>query len=129
MTQSPASPAAGDGRLRLTVQSSLIGRPRFGVRARVDGEPVPVQHGSNVIALPAGRHQVEVFMVLVREYGNATAQVEVPAHGEAALWYAPPFEYYVSGRIGPEPQRAAGTWFFVLVAVFLVLGIAYTVLR
>ena len=65
----PAQPPAGDGRLRLTIQNPLVGRTPFGVRVRVDGEPVRVERGENVIALAAGRHRVEAFTVFVAEPG------------------------------------------------------------
>ncbi|GAB3249717.1 hypothetical protein [Nocardioides dilutus] len=122
-------PPAGTGHLRLTVQPTLLGRPGLGVTARVDGEPVRVQHGENVIPLAAGRHRVEASTFLTGGSGDVTIEVDVPAGGQVALWYAPSFVRAVSGRIGDRPQRPAGTWFVVLVALILVVGMAYTFAR
>lgn len=125
----PAQPPAGDGRLRLTVQSTLLGPAKLGVRARVDGEPVPVEHGENLITLPAGRHRVEAFLILAAAYGNAAIDVDVPAGGEVAAFYAPPFMYAIPGRIGLTPQQPAGSWWVYLVGAVLVLGLTYAFVR
>jgi hypothetical protein len=122
-------PPAGTGHLRLTVQPTLLGRAALGVRARVDGEPVSVKHGENVIPLPAGRRRVEASTLLTGGSGDVSIEVDVPAGGELALWYAPSFNQAIAGRIGHRPQRPAGTWFVVLVAVILVVGMAYTFTR
>jgi hypothetical protein len=122
-------PPAGTGHLRLTVQSTLLGRQALGVRARVDGVPVPVQHGENVIPVPAGTHRVEASTLLTGGSGDVSVEVDVPAGGEVALWYAPSFNQAIAGRIGDRPQRPAGTWFVVLVALILMVGMAYTFTR
>jgi hypothetical protein len=122
-------PPVGSGRLRLTVQPTLLRRAALGVQARVDGVPVPVQHGENVIPLPAGVHRIAVSTLLTGGSGDVSIEVDVPAGGESALWYAPSFNQAISGRIGDRPQRPAGTWFVVLVAVILVVGVAYTLVR
>ena len=122
-------PPGGTGHLRLTVQSTLLGRPASGVRARVNGEPVPVQHGENLIPLPAGLHRLEASTFLTGGSGDVSIEVDVPAGGELALWYAPSFNQGISGRIGYRPQPPAGTWFVVLLAVILVVGLGYTLLR
>jgi len=122
-------PPAGDGHIRLTVQGSLIGRSRFGVRCRVDGEPVTVaQHGETRLPVAAGRHRVEVFKVFTGEYGNATVDVDVPAHGEAPAYYAPPIDLWGAGRMGPVPQQPSGTWFLVTVGVLIALGVVWAFL-
>lgn len=123
-------PPVGEGRIRLTVQSSLLGRSRFGVRCRVDGEPVTVeQHGVTLIPVDAGRHRIEVFKVFAGEYGKASAEVDVPAGGEAPAFYAPPIDVWGAGRIGTAPVQPSGTWFVVMVGLLLVVGLAYTLLR
>ena len=116
------------GQITLTVQSSLVGRATFGVRARVDGQPFRVRHGDNVLPVAAGRHTVECSMVLAGEYGRAAIEVTVPVDGQAQVFYAPPFNYGIAGRIGTVPQRPAGTWWMVLLGAVLVLGLAYTLL-
>ena len=123
-----SEPPAGTGHLRLTVQNTLLGKPALGVRARVDDEPVTIRAGENLIALDAGRHKVEMSTLLVGGSGDASAEVDVPAHGQAALWYAPPFNRAIAGRLGDRPQRPAGTWFLLLVAAIIVLGMLYTLL-
>jgi hypothetical protein len=122
-------PPAGTGHLRLTVQSTLVGRQALGVHARVDGVPVPVQHGENVIPVPAGTHRVEASTLLTGGSGDVSVEVDVPAGGEVALWYAPSFNQAIAGRIGDRPRRPAGTWFVVLVALILMVGMAYTFTR
>jgi hypothetical protein len=122
-------PPTGTGHLRLTVQSTLLGKPAVSVRAEVDGEPVPVRHGENLIPLSAGRHRLAVSTLLVGGSRDVAAEVEVPRDGEVALWYAPPFHRGIGGRLGHLPQRAGGTWFVVLVVAIVVLGLAYPLLR
>jgi hypothetical protein len=122
-------PPAGEGRLRLTVQSTLLGRAKWGVRARVDGEPVPVHHGENVITLPAGRHRVEGFMIFTGEYGHASVEVDVPTGSHVAAYYAPPFMLAIPGRMGLTPQQPAGRWWVYLFVAILVLGLAFTFVR
>ena len=122
-------PPAGIGHLRLIVQPTLLRRAALGVEARVDGVPVSVRRGDNVISLPSGRHRVEASTLLTGGSGDVSIEVDVPADGEIALWYAPSFNQAISGRIGDRPQRPAGAWFVVLVAVILVVGMAYTLIR
>jgi hypothetical protein len=122
-------PPAGQGVIRLTVQNTLLGKPALSVRAEVDGVPVRIEHGENLIPLEAGRHRIEISTLLVGGSGDVSAEVDVPAGGELALWYAPSFNQAISGRIGDRPQQPAGTWFVLLVAAILVLGMAYTLLR
>jgi hypothetical protein len=121
-------PPAGDGHIRLTVQSSLLGRSKLGVYARVDDEPVKVTYGENVIAAAAGRHRVEGYVVFAAEYGHASVDVEVPAGGEARAFYAPPFLHASPGRMGLTPQQPPGRWWVYLFCAILVLGLIWTML-
>jgi hypothetical protein len=122
-------PPAGPGVIRLTVQNTLLGKPALSVSAQVDGVPVRIVHGENLIPVDAGRHLIEISTVLVSGSGDVSAEVDVPAHGQADLWYAPPYFRAIAGRLGDRPQQAAGTWFIVLVAAIIVVGMTYTLIR
>jgi hypothetical protein len=125
------APPFGTGHLRLTITPSPLawGAGRQRAWARVDGEPVTVRHGDNVLPLDAGRHRVEVYQVWVAEHAAAEAEVDVPAGGEVSLQYAAPYHWRSAGRLGPPPQRPSDTWFIHLVAAVLICGLLWTVLR
>lgn len=117
------------GHLRLTVQSTLLGRLKYAPFCEIDGESVQIRNGENVILVHAGRHHVEAHVLWVGPYGRASADIEVPPGGEAVLWYAPAFYRFVEGRLGSEPQQPAGTWFVVLVVLVFAVGLLITLAR
>jgi hypothetical protein len=95
----------------------------------VDGEPVTVAYGDNVLTLGAGRHHVEVYQVSAAEHALAATEVDVPAGDEVRLWYAAPYHWLSPGRLGTSPQKPSDTWFIVLVFATLVVGILYPMIR
>lgn len=117
------------GHLRLTVQSTLLSPMKHDPSCEIDGESVPIRNGENLILVHAGRHHVEAHVLWTGPFGRASADVEVPPDGEAALWYAPSFYRFVEGRLGPAPQQAAGAWFIVLVFLVLAVGLLLTWIR
>ena len=123
-------PPGATGLLRVTVQDTLLGRPRLtGPYLQIDGDPVPVAFGENEITVHAGRHDVRASMSFGWPFGAASLDVDVPDGGAVDVWYAPSFSYYVKGRIGTEPQQPAGSWFVVLVGLAVVVGLVVTALR
>ena len=125
----PDQPWGAVGHLRLTVQETLIGPMAHAPTCEIDGEPVQLQAGENVLLVHAGRHHVEARVLWRGPFGRAGAYVNIPPDGEASLWYAPSFYRFVEGRLGPEPQRAAGRGFLGLVLVVIAIGLLVTLAR
>jgi hypothetical protein len=126
----PTMPPGATGLLRLTVQDTLLGRPRLtGPYLHIDGDPVPVAFGENNITVHAGRHHVRAAMSFGWPFGRASMDVHVPDGGALDLWYAPSFSFYVEGRLGTQPQKPPGSWYLLLVGIAVAAGLVVTALR
>ena len=115
------------GWLRLTVQDGLLAKVKVAPEAWVDGIPVPVTRGENLVTLPTGVHRVEVRPAF--HLGRAVTEVQVVQGQVTPLFYAPPLARVDVGRFGPAPVQPQGRLFLAMVAVALVVGMLITWLR
>ena len=115
------------GWLRLTVQDGLLFRVTVAPEVWVDGIPVPVTRGENVVTLPPGAHRVEVRPAFY--LGRAVTEVHVAQGQVTPLYYAPPLARVDVGRFGSEPVQPQGRLFLAMVAAALVVGLVVTWLR
>jgi hypothetical protein len=125
MTQPPLPP----GYLRLHLQgNALIGMITPSVR--IDGYPVPVKYGENVVPVHPGPHTVSANGQWMWKYGHAEQQIQVGPGETADLWYAAPVLTFMKGAMGPTKQRVPGVLGLVgvplvivaLVVLIVVLG-------
>lgn len=93
----------------------------FGISPKVkfDGYPAPASWDRNVYPMASGRHQVQVAVSYLWDYGQATSLVDVGPGQSVELFYSAPMINLVAGRIGFEPQRRPG-----MVGFWLVIGLA-----
>lgn len=130
----PSHLPAGHGVLTLTVDGLLTSA---GIRARVDGQQIELSVPTTELALPEGRHclEVESLRGLVTPYGETTLEVDVPAGGRVNTYYARPWSIASKGRLGltPQSRSTAPDWSNIAwglggaVALFLLICIGAAV--
>ena len=81
---------------------------RHDVRVTVDGLPLRVPWGRTTVALPAGRHRVQVQVDSRRGWGLVTDAVPVASGAEVEVFYRAPALPQVLGALGPQPQLTRG---------------------
>lgn len=94
----------------------------------LDGQPVRVSYGENVIPVVPGQHRVDAHAQWMWEYGRAGGTFAVREGETAELWYAPPVLTFMKGAMGPHKQRIPGMLAFALVTGLVVLLVALVVI-
>lgn len=109
--------------LRLHVQSNpmiTLLRPRV----LIDGYPIPVRNGDNVLPIIPGPHQLEVYAQWLWRYGNAERRLDLVSGQTVELWYAPPVLTFLRGALGETKQRHPGKAVFLsALLLMLVVGL------
>lgn len=93
---------------------------------RIDGHAVPRTFGPNFYPVRPGRHRVDVHTQWMRQYGQASMEVDLHEGQQVMLFYAVPWHQFTTGSIGHEKQtrRGAGAMGAMLVGILvLVLGL------
>ncbi|TNM39760.1 hypothetical protein FHP29_12930 [Nocardioides albidus] len=125
MTSPPPPPP---GYLRVTVQGNrMLTMITPGVQ--VNGYPVPVQFGPNIIPMPPGVHTVSAHAQWIWRYGQASQQVRLAPGQTVDVFYAAPVLTFLKGAMGPTKQKVPGVVAFVLLlAAVLLVAIGLPVL-
>ncbi|GAA4378972.1 hypothetical protein [Nocardioides caricicola] len=118
MTEQPV------GWIRLTTQGNWFTSNAITPYVRLNGYQVANRYGENVHPVPPGRWHVEAHCQWLREYGQASYDVDVAAGQTVDVFYAPPFHQFARGRMGPtsQPRRGLATFVLLMVLVVLVVG-------
>lgn len=121
------SPPASTGVIRLVLQG---GWTTFGwsPSVQVNGYTYSCSFGVQDICVWAGRNRLVVDLTLPRGLGLAVLDVDVPPGQVVQVWYAPPWTWGFSARMGYTPQTRSGGWFLALIAVVSLFGLLFTVL-
>ena len=113
------------GTLDLTVQGNMLTASPITPSVTLNGQPVSVGYGQNLIPVYAGPLRVEVSCQWLRRYGQAALDVQVPPGGVVPVSYAAPMHQFTTGSIGPGKQTRKGRGFMV---VLLLVVLALVVL-
>ena len=131
---SPPQPPAGQhpmGTVALTVQGSVMTSNAITPSCRINGYPVKVQYGENLIPVPAGPARVDLSAQWLRTYGQAAIEFAVQPGQTVPVFYAAPMHQFTTGTIGHARVKRKGVGAFiglmVGVAVFagLVVGLGF----
>ncbi|WP_244929993.1 hypothetical protein [Nocardioides sp. W7] len=125
--QQPPPPPTGW--VALTVQGSWMTNSLIPPKVWMNGHPVPVRYGDNPVPVHPGRLRIDVRCTWLREYGQATIDIDVAPGQTVPVFYAAPLHQFSRGRIGPERQKRPGVLALVVtlsvvVAVIVALVVA-----
>ena len=115
----PSGPPAGW--IQLTLQGSVITSSLVPPTVRLNGYPVATSYGVNSLPVPAGRWRIEVHCQWLRQFGQATLDVDVAPGQQVPVFYAAPLHQFTTGNIGFEKQKRKGLWLLVALMVVLVV--------
>lgn len=117
-------PADRDAALRITVQGSFLTSNMVPPKVTLDGWPVQASVSApSTIPVPSGRHHLEASSQWLREYGQASLDVDVQPHTTLDVYYAPPWHQFTRGSMGLEPQKRKGLGSMIIIAVVIIVVI------
>lgn len=111
------------GALHFTVQGSAFTSNMIPPTLHLNGYPVPVKYGLNVIPMPAGPVHVEVYSQWMRQYGQASLDCTVQPNQVVPVFYASPFHQFTTGSIGHEKVKRKG-----IGAIYGLIGFVFAVI-
>lgn len=91
------------------------------VAVTIDELPLTVPWGRTEIALPPGRHPVEIAVDGGAGWGRVADAVPVAAGHRVEVYYRAPAVPVRRGALGPVPQATGGVAAFVVLAALAVL--------
>ena len=116
----PGGPAQGQpaqgqqGTIRLTLQGNFM-TSGLTPTVHVSGHRVNSRFGTMDVPVWAGRNRVDVHTQWMRQYGQASLEVDVPPGGVVPVYYAVPWHQFTTGAIGTEKQQRPGLAVFALI--------------
>lgn len=125
----PGQPPQGQpaqGTIRLTLQGNFM-TSGLTPTVHVSGHRVNSRFGTMDVPVWAGRNRVDVHTQWMREYGQASLEVDVPPGGVVPVYYAVPWHQFTRGAIGTEKQGRPGLGVFALI-MGLVIGLPLLVI-
>jgi hypothetical protein len=131
LNRSSATPARGTqalvGHLVIDTSRSVL-CPQLAsshIAVTVDDLPLHVRWGRTDIALPPGRHRVEVTVDRGDGWGRVVDAVPVAAGHTVDVYYRAPALPGRAGSLGPEPQSTGGVVALLgmLLAALVLLGV------
>ena len=87
-------------------------------RAEINGHPVPLAWGHNVIPAYPGVHHIRIYMPWMWQYGAGEITVDNRTAPAPPVYYAPPYVNFMKGAIGLAPVKSPG-----LVAMLAILTV------
>ncbi len=118
------------GTIRLTIQGSVLTSNMITPSIILDGQHLPSsQYGVNMLPVYPGRHRIDMYAQWLRQYGQASLEVDVPAGGFVDVFYAAPLHQFATGSIGFQKQQAKGKGvFFGLLSGLLAIPLLIIIL-
>jgi len=104
----PGPQLVANAALKITVQGSVLTSNLVPPTVLIDGHRVPAAIGSTVIPVPAGPHHLEASSQWLTTYGRATLDCQVQPNTTLEVFYAPPYNQFMSGSMGLVPQKRKG---------------------
>lgn len=134
MTQTPGGPAAQQqphqphqrqqaqqGTIRLTIQGNEMTAGMLTPTVVVSGHRVNSRFGTMDVPVWAGPNRVDVHTNWMKEYGQASLEVQVRPGEVVPVFYAVPWHQFSRGSIGHEKQKRKGAGAFVALMAAIVL--------
>lgn len=123
-------PADRDAALRINVQGSFLTSNMVPPKVLLDGWPVQASVSApSIIPVPSGRHHLDASSQWLREYGQASLDVDVAPHTTVDVYYAPPWHQFSKGAMGLQPQQRKGLGsMLIIVAVIIVVVVLIAIL-
>lgn len=108
----PPSGAAGGmaptGTLVLNVQGSPLVQSIVPPSLTINGHPVRLAYGRNVIPCPPGPQHLSMHLQWMRRYGQAELDLNMAPGQTVEVFYAGPYHQFTHGQIGFQPQKHHG---------------------
>jgi hypothetical protein len=96
----------------------------FAPKATINGHPVSLSWGQNLLPAPVGRHEIEIWVPYLWKFGKASTAID-NTYGTPQLYYAAPVWTWMRGAIGTSEVKSpglTGAWiFYGLVIAAMVL--------
>lgn len=119
------------GTVALTVQGSVMTSNAITPSCRINGYPVKVRYGENLVPVPAGPARVDLSAQWLRTYGQAAIEFQVQPGQTVPVFYAAPMHQFTTGSIGHQKVKRKGVGAFIglmaglAVFVGLVVGVGF----
>jgi hypothetical protein len=124
----PAQPAPYAPMVPLTIVTK---QPMFSAlvspRAEIDGYPVPLSWGANVVGLTPGVHHIAIHMPWLWKFGRAQVTVDNRTVPPPTVYYAMPWVNFGDGAIGFGPVKNPQLGVFLTMMLLPVAVIAVCV--
>ena len=125
MTQTPGGPGPQQpqqGTIRLTIQGNEMTAGMLTPTVVVSGHRVNSRFGTMDVPVWAGPNRVDVHTNWMKEYGQASLELQVGPGEVVPVFYAVPWHQFSRGSIGHEKQKRKGAGAFAaLMAATIVL--------
>eukprot|EP01032_Pedospumella_encystans_P000564 gene564-652_t len=121
----PSGPPAGW--IQLTLQGNALTSSVVPPTVRLNGYPVATAYGVNALPVPAGRWRIEVHCQWLRQFGQASLDVDVAPGQQVPVFYVAPMHQFTTGSIGFEEQKRKGMALFVGLMAFIGVVVALLV--
>ncbi len=116
------TPQTGQLRIVAKYHWSAFTMAMFKPRASINGHELQLSWGENVLPAPLGRHQIDMHIPYLWNFGKASIVVDNTTH-VPTVHYSAPLLAFLSGNIGTEPQKFPGMLFTLIMYGFL--GLAF----
>lgn len=86
----------------------------FAPKATINGHPVNLSWGENVIPAPAGQHLIEIWVPYLWKFGKASLTVDNTG-GAPQVYYAAPVWTWMRGALSTSEVKSpgiTGAWIF-----------------
>lgn len=120
------TPPVPTGWVALTLQGSVMTSNLIPPKVWMNGHPVPASYGENPVPVHPGRIRVDVRCQWVREYGQATLDIDVAPGQTVPVFYAAPLHQFTRGAIGHVRQPRPGV-VGLLVTIGIVLAVVVAI--
>ena len=109
MIPSPfVQPASSPTALVIDAKKPPMGPMLVTPNARINGFPVPLRWGHNVIPAPPGVHHIEIAVPWIWEQGKAQITVDNRYYPAPPVYYASSFSSFSKGAIDHRPVKNPG---------------------
>jgi len=93
-------------------------------RAEINGQPVPLNWGTNPIGAPPGVHTINIHVPWLWQSGKAQITVDNSSGPAPTVYYAMPYLAFMRGAIGLQPVKNPGLLGFIAIFVVPLLALA-----
>ena len=115
-------PPAGHGALLLTLQGNFF-TAGLTPKVHIDGYQVPGAFGPNFYPLAPGHHRIDIHTQWLRQYGQASMQIDIHEGQTVPGYYAVPWHQFTTGSIGHKQQKRNGLGVMIAMITVIVAAV------